>query len=188
MKSQVPLSRFSQHERNANRGTERGRRILADSLNNYGAGRSILVDKQRRAIAGNKTLKAAQGCDRINQAIEVASDGSCLVVVQRMDLDLSDKNSSARLLSVADNRAGELGLSWEREHPDLELFEVNRASKNILKDVTQVWVRVGEYRFNVPRETYKEWFREVQQESTERGVSNAHVVCDRLGISSDEVD
>jgi len=39
---------------NANRGTERGTSALESSLELYGAGRSILLDKNGIIIAGNK--------------------------------------------------------------------------------------------------------------------------------------
>lgn len=45
--------------RNANKGTERGRAALESSLQKYGAGRSILLDKHGNIIAGNKTAKVA---------------------------------------------------------------------------------------------------------------------------------
>ena len=32
--------------KNANKGTEKGRKMVAESLNRYGAGRSILVDRE----------------------------------------------------------------------------------------------------------------------------------------------
>ena len=38
---------------NANKGTDRGRKALAASLSEFGAGRSILVDKHGSVIAGN---------------------------------------------------------------------------------------------------------------------------------------
>ena len=41
---------------NANRGTARGRELLEHSLREYGAGRSILADRNGVVIAGNKTL------------------------------------------------------------------------------------------------------------------------------------
>ena len=47
--------------RNANRGTPRGRAVLDKSLQELGAGRSILVDRNGRIIAGNKTHEAAAG-------------------------------------------------------------------------------------------------------------------------------
>ena len=52
----LPLSSLSLDEQNANRGSERGRKMLADSLRKLGAGRSVLVDREGRVIAGNKTV------------------------------------------------------------------------------------------------------------------------------------
>jgi len=45
---------------NANKGTQRGRGMVESSLRRYGAGQSILVDKDGNVIAGNKTIEAAQ--------------------------------------------------------------------------------------------------------------------------------
>ncbi len=50
------LSDLSPDLRNANLGTERGHAMLERSLQETGAGRSILVDKHGKVIAGNKTL------------------------------------------------------------------------------------------------------------------------------------
>lgn len=47
-------------DRNANKGTERGNGLLERSLQQYGAGRSILIDKNNRIIAGNKTVEIPQ--------------------------------------------------------------------------------------------------------------------------------
>lgn len=98
-------------DRNANAGTPRGRGMVETSLQKYGAGRSVLVDRNGKLIAGNKTSEAAAaiGLDKVQV---VQTDGSTLVVVQRTDLDL-DEDSAARELAIADNRAGELGLEWD---------------------------------------------------------------------------
>jgi hypothetical protein len=40
---------------NANDGTLRGQDLVCKSLQRFGTGRSILVDKNNRIIAGNKT-------------------------------------------------------------------------------------------------------------------------------------
>ncbi len=53
---------------NANRGTERGAALLEHSLRQYGAGRSILADKNGVVIAGNKTLEQAAA---LGLAVEV---------------------------------------------------------------------------------------------------------------------
>ena len=98
---------------NANKGTERGAFQLEESLRNYGAGRSIVVDKHGVTIAGAKILESAAD---MGLPIEVVkTDGTRLVVVQRIDLDLSDGDSNARLLAYADNRTGEIGLDWNAE-------------------------------------------------------------------------
>ena len=105
--------KYQQDSHNANRGTDRGRALVEKSLRDLGAGRSIVVDKNGIAIAGNKTLEAAE---RLGLPVrEVETDGSELVVVKRSDLDLSEPVGKARKLAYADNRAGELGLEWDAE-------------------------------------------------------------------------
>jgi DNA modification methylase len=99
--------------RNANRGTTRGRTLLDESLRTYGAGRSVLADRNGMIIAGNKTLEGAAALQMPIQVVE--SDGSTLVVVRRTDLDLS-QDHRARELAYADNRIAELDLQWD---PDL---------------------------------------------------------------------
>jgi 16S rRNA G966 N2-methylase RsmD len=97
---------------NANRGTKRGRKAVEDSLTRYGAGRSILVDRTGRVIAGNKTIASA-AASGIEEVILVPSDGKSIIAVQRMDLDLD--SPEGRALAIADNRAAELGLEWDPE-------------------------------------------------------------------------
>ena len=97
---------------NANKGTERGRYALEASLRKYGAGRSILIDREGRIIAGNKTAETAADVG-IDDVIIVKTDGRQLVAVQRTDLDLDSKE--ARELAYADNRVAELDLSFDPE-------------------------------------------------------------------------
>lgn len=99
--------------RNANRGTERGRYALETSLREYGAGRSIVVDKEGRIIAGNKTLQTAAEMG-LDDVVVVQTDGRQIVAVQRMDLDLAN-DDKARMLAYADNRVGELDLDFDPE-------------------------------------------------------------------------
>jgi len=99
-------------DRNANRGTDRGRALVNHSLEKYGAGRSVLADAQGKLIAGNKTVE--QALARGAKIIVVPSRGEALVVHQRLDLDM-DRDPEARELAVADNRSGQLGLEWDAE-------------------------------------------------------------------------
>ena len=97
-------------ERNANRGTSRGREDVRYSLEEYGAGRSILIDRNGKIIAGNKITAAAVAAG-IEDVVVVKTTGDKLIAVQRTDLDLDDP--VARELAIADNRTAELGLAWD---------------------------------------------------------------------------
>jgi hypothetical protein len=89
---------------NANKGTARGRSMLEKSLQKFGAGRSILLDKNNVIISGNKTAETAGqvGYDKVRI---VETDGKEIIAVKRTDLDINDP--AARGLAISDNRVGE---------------------------------------------------------------------------------
>jgi hypothetical protein len=97
---------------NANAGTARGLDMVQNSLQEYGAGRSILLDRNGRIIAGNKTIEAA-GIAGMEDILVIETDGTKLIAHKRLDLDLDDPR--ARELAIADNRSGQLGLDWDTE-------------------------------------------------------------------------
>jgi len=80
----MKLKDLTPDTRNANKGTPQGQQMIEDSLRNYGAGRSILVDKNLRIIAGNKTAENA-GSIGMDDVIIVQTDGRKLVAVQRTE-------------------------------------------------------------------------------------------------------
>lgn len=98
---------------NANKGTDRGRAMVESSLRETGAGRSIVLDKDDRIIAGNKTYEAAEAVGLPVRIVE--TDGTELIAVKRTDLDLDDDTGTARRLAYYDNRASEVGLAWDAE-------------------------------------------------------------------------
>ena len=116
---EAKLSELLPDERNANQGTERGRYMLDHSLRQYGAGRSILVDKSGRIIAGNKTVEVAVDVG-LEDVLIVQTDGTKIVAVQRVDLDFQE-GDAARLLAYADNRSSEVNLDWDAEQIDFDL-------------------------------------------------------------------
>ncbi len=111
IKTVKQLSDTTPDTKNANKGTQRGRGMLEQSLRQHGAGRSILLDRNGKIIAGNKTADVA-GDIGLDDLIVVQSDGTRLVAVQRTDLDL-DTDPSAKALAIADNRVGEISLDWD---------------------------------------------------------------------------
>ncbi len=106
----VSLEAFTPDENNANKGRERGLRILDDSLRELGAGRSILVDKHGVILAGNKTQERAVDIG-LTDAIVVHTDGKQLVVVQRDDLDATELDGIQ--MAIQDNLASDKGLDWD---------------------------------------------------------------------------
>lgn len=120
MKDITSIADLTPDQNNANKGTKRGVDLLEQSLQSYGAGRSVLVDKNGVIIAGNKTIEGAVGIG-LDDVEVVRTDGKRVVVVQRTDLDLGE-GGAARQLAYADNRASEVGLAWDEERiaADLE--------------------------------------------------------------------
>lgn len=114
MTETIKLADLTPDARNANKGTKRGADMINRSLGELGAGRSILVDKNGKIIAGNKTTEGAAAIG-IEDVIVVRTDGNQLVAVMREDLDLDDPAGKARQLAYADNRAGQVGLEWDAE-------------------------------------------------------------------------
>jgi len=112
-KATTDYSGIQPDRKNANKGTERGRYMVEASLRETGAGRSILLDKDGRIIAGNKTFEAASDIGLPLRIVE--TDGSELVAVQRTDLDLDDDTGTARKLAYYDNRSAQVGLDWSAE-------------------------------------------------------------------------
>lgn len=113
-KSLERLSDLTTDPQNANAHSQRGMGMLEESLRQYGAGRSVLVDKKGVIIAGNGVIEtaAAIGWNDDNVVI-VPTSGDQIVIVQRTDLDLSSPDNRARELALRDNRVAEANLTWD---------------------------------------------------------------------------
>jgi len=110
----IRLSDLQPDANNANKGTERGRYMVEQSLRKLGAGRSIVLDKNGKIIAGNKTAETA-GEVGIKDVVIIRTKGDQLVAVLREDLDLDDPTGKARELAYADNRAGQVSLEFDAD-------------------------------------------------------------------------
>jgi DNA modification methylase len=95
---------------NFNKGTEYGQSLIEKSLRQFGAGRSILLDKNNRIIAGNKTVENA-GQIGLDKVLIVETTGEEIVAVKRTDIDLDTKEG--RELALADNATGAANLDWD---------------------------------------------------------------------------
>ena len=98
--------------KNFNKGTEYGDRLMDESLRKFGLARSIVIDKNNRIIAGNKTAEKAADIG-FTDVLVVEVDGNQLVAVKRKDIDLD--TSKGRELALADNATGKANLSWDEK-------------------------------------------------------------------------
>jgi DNA modification methylase len=156
----VPISALVLDVENANKGRRRGRELLEASLDKYGAGRSVLVDRHDRVIAGNKTVEAARAVGMESITV-IETDGSSLVAVRRGDLDLK-KDKKARELAIADNRVGELDLEWNPEvlatlDVDLKQFWNENELNSLLKGFRSADFAAPEPKLDQAAELQKKW-------------------------------
>jgi DNA modification methylase len=181
----VPITQLVLDQKNANKGTKRGREFLEGSLEKYGAGRSVVLDCRDRVIAGNKTIEAARAVGMKSVAV-VESDGSSLVAVQRGDLDLK-RDKEARELAIADNRVSEIDLEWNPEvlaslDVDLSQFWNESELNSLLKDFRSTELSAPEPKIDQAAELQKKW-------KTKRGqiweIGQHRLMCGDSGSSSD---
>lgn len=112
---QAKIKDLIQDDRNLNKGTEKGQQLIEKSLREFGAGRSLLLDKNNRIIAGNKTHRNAEAIG-MDDVIIVETDGTKLVAVKRTDVDLDSKQG--REMALADNATVKVDLEWDTDMMD----------------------------------------------------------------------
>jgi hypothetical protein len=112
----VKLEELTQDPRNAREHSQENLDTIAESLKRFGAGRSIVVDKDGIVRAGSGTLAAARKAG-FEKVMVVETDGKTLVAVRRSDW--SDMEAAG--YGIADNKSSELG-TWNKARLR-ELFE-----------------------------------------------------------------
>jgi len=95
---------------NARLHNETNKAQIKKSLEDLGAGRSVVIDNEDYLIAGNGVFEQAEALGIKTRVIE--SDGTELVVIKRTDLKYKDEKR--RKLAIADNAAGETS-EWNFE-------------------------------------------------------------------------
>lgn len=108
----IKISDLTPDDKNYNKGSEFGNSLIEKSLRKFGAGRSILLDKNNRIIAGNKTIENAASIG-LDDVIVVETTGNQIVAVKRTDIDLDSK--LGRELALADNASAKASITWDEE-------------------------------------------------------------------------
>ena len=99
-------------DKNANKHSEKGLRILEKSISKLGLGRSILLDKNNNIIAGNGVTETC-GQLGINGVKIIETDGNEIIAVKRMDIDLDSKKG--RELAITDNHVAKESINFDRQ-------------------------------------------------------------------------
>lgn len=86
-------------KRNYRKHNDKNKKLIKKSLQECGAGRSIIIDNEGEIIAGNGVYEQAQKLGLKTKIVE--TDGSELVVVKRTDLKTDDEKR--KRLAVMDN-------------------------------------------------------------------------------------
>ncbi len=109
----MKISELIPDDKNYNQGNEFGNSLIEKSLRKNGAGRSILIDKNNRIIAGNKTIENAASIG-LEDLLVVDSDGTKIIAVRRTDIDLDSK--AGREMALADNATSKANIVWNHEN------------------------------------------------------------------------
>ena len=99
-------------DKNFNKHTVKGMGMLEKSLQQFGAGRSILIDKDNNIIAGNGIVEAAGQAGLENVKI-IETTGDELIAVKRTDVSLN--SAQGREMALADNATASADLAWDED-------------------------------------------------------------------------
>lgn len=124
----VKIQELIPDDKNFNKGTEKGQVLMNRSFENFGAARSVLIDRNNRIIAGNKSKETAEA-HGIEDVIVIESDGDELIAVRRVDIDLDSRKG--RELALADNMTSKVNMS-------LDYNEIRRCVDEVQLD-TEAW-------------------------------------------------
>jgi len=112
---EIKVSELVYDDMNFNKGTQQGNELMKNSFSKFGAGRSILIDKNNRIISGNKSTENAN-LQGIEDVIVIETTGKQLVAVKRVDIDLD--TDEGREMAMADNATAKSNIDWDFEAID----------------------------------------------------------------------
>ena len=176
----VDASELIQDDHNFNKGTEEGNRLLHTSLEKYGAGRSVLIDKDNRIIAGNKTQQQAADLGMKVRIIE--TDGTELIAVKRTDISLDSKEG--REMALLDNRTSQVNLAWDETElaaVEVEGFDPGEFGLDI-ENLPEAFSTSAESKDNQPEGEQTEQTTEVKEDDFDPDTEKVETICQRGDI------
>ena len=159
MEKTYDVSEIVNDDANFNQGTAVGMDLLDKSIEELGFGRSILLDKNNRVIAGNKSFDISK-LKGIKKVRVIETTGDKLVAVKRTDIDLDSKEG--RTLAIADNAVALANLQWDMEKLNeiSSEFDISKAEWGVSESTTPVQGDTG-----------------TQNENNSMGVEKNAIIC-----------
>jgi len=101
------LTALQQDPKNARKRTAQSKHLIGESIEQFGAARSIVIDEDNRILAGNGTVDGAleKGIKKVRI---IETDGDEVIAVRRTGLSEQEKVG----LALADNRTSDLS-EWD---------------------------------------------------------------------------
>ena len=122
---------FKPDPRNANKHTQRGLRVVENSMRKRGYARPAFAANDGTIIGGN--LSTGEVAPSIGlgdgEVLVVETDGDIPIIHKRRDVEAGSEE--ARLLGLEDNRSAELSLDW-----DVEVISEDKAEG---LDLSELW-------------------------------------------------
>ena len=108
-------------KRNYRKHSDKNKRLIRRSLEDCGAGRSIVIDKNDEVIAGNGVYEQAKDMNLGIRVVE--TDGTELIVIKRTDL--SSKDDKRTKLAILDNSTSDTSeMDYALLQKDFELVNL----------------------------------------------------------------
>lgn len=116
------MEKITLDKRNYRKHSDENKRVIKKSLEELGAGRSVLIDGNNTIIAGNGVFEQAQALGIPVRVVE--TDGTELVAVKRTDI--SEGDEKRKRLALADNVASDLAeFDDDLLHEDFSMEELS---------------------------------------------------------------
>lgn len=110
MIKETTIDKLKFDNKNHNRHTQKGLRLVEKSLSKLGFGRSIVLDENNNIISGNGVVETA-GQLGFNKVKIVETDGTEIIAVKRTDVKLNSKKG--RELAISDNHSAKESINLD---------------------------------------------------------------------------
>lgn len=137
-------------KRNYRKHNEKNKKLIKTSLEQCGAGRSILLDAENEIIAGNGVYEQAKSMNMPVKVVE--TDGNEIIAVKRTDLQTNDEKRTK--LAILDNSTADTSeMDYALLQKDFDLVDLMGMGLDAVNfNIQEGETDTNEYFDNLPEE------------------------------------